>query len=60
MGEFKIPKMRSTTNKTIRFSNDITKDIRAAICGKDCTFSVFVIVATKMALVHLKKNDNKS
>lgn len=60
MGKFKIPKMRSTTNKTIRFPNDITKDIGAAICGKDCTFSAFVIAATKMALDDLKENDNES
>ena len=60
MGKFKIPKMPSTTNKTIRFSNDIIEDVEAVISGKDCTFSAFVIAATKMALDDLKENSEEN
>ncbi len=55
MGKFKIPSTPSTTNKTIRFPNDVIESVEKAIQGKDCTFSAFVIAAVKMALDDLKK-----
>ncbi len=51
MGNFKIPSTPATTNKTIRFPNDVIE-------GKDCTFSAFVIAAVKMALEDIGKNED--
>ena len=53
MGKFKIPETPPTTNKTIRFPNDVVEAIEAAIQGKDCTFSAFVIAAVRAALEDL-------
>ena len=39
-----------TTNKTIRFPNDVVEAVEQAIQGKDCTFSAFVIAAVRAAL----------
>ena len=54
MGKFKIPETPATTNKTIRFPNNIVEDVEKAIQGKDCTFSAFVIAAVRAALEDLK------
>ena len=53
MGKFKIPETPPTPNKTIRFPNDVVEAIEAAIQGKDCTFSAFVIAAVRAALEDL-------
>lgn len=53
MGKFKIPTTPPTTNKTIRFPNDVVQKVENAIQGKDCTFSAFVIAAVKAALEDL-------
>ncbi|MBQ4598987.1 MAG: hypothetical protein IJB19_03670 [Clostridia bacterium] len=50
MGKFKIPSVPPTTNKTIRFPNDIIEEVEKAIQGKECTFSAFVIAAVRNAL----------
>lgn len=55
MANFKIPKLSATTNKTIRFPNDVIEEVEAAIMGNDCTFSAFVIAAVKNALEDLKE-----
>ncbi len=55
MGKFKIPSTPATTNKTIRFPNDVIEKVEKEIQGKDCTFSAFVIAAVKMALDDLEK-----
>lgn len=55
MPNFKIPSIPPTTNKTIRFPNDVIKKVEKAIEGKDCTFSAFVIAAVRMALDDLDK-----
>ena len=39
MGKFKIPATPPTTNKTIRFPNDVVEEVEKAIQGKNCTFS---------------------
>lgn len=59
MGGFKIPKMPQTTNKTIRFPNDVIEEVEAAISGKECTFSAFVIAAVRNALEELNDEDKK-
>lgn len=55
MGKFKIPKPPQSTNKTIRFPNDVIEEVEAAIVGKDCTFSAFVIAAVRAALEDLEE-----
>ena len=62
MSKFKIPSNPPTTNKTIRFPNDIISEVEEAIVGKNCNFSVFVIEAVRVALNSLKDEqrvDNK-
>ena len=58
MGKFKIPVMPQSNNKTIRFPNDVIEDVEKAICGKDCTFSAFVIAAVRAALDDLKEEND--
>lgn len=55
MSKFKIPAIPPTTNKTIRFPNDIIDGVENAIQGKDCTFSAFVIAAVRHALDDIKE-----
>ena len=50
MAKFKIPDIPPTVNKTIRFPSDVVAKVEAAIQGKDCTFSAFVIAAVRAAL----------
>lgn len=52
---FKIPSIPPTTNKTIRFPNDVIEQVENAIQGKDCTFSAFVIAAVRAALEELEE-----
>ncbi len=55
MAGFKIPSIPPTTNKTIRFPNDVIEEVEQAIVGKDCIFSAFVIAAVRAALEKLKE-----
>ena len=55
MAKFKIPTTPPTTNKTIRFPNDVVERVEDKIKGKDCTFSAFVIAAVRAALDDLDK-----
>ena len=55
--KFKIPVIPSTTNKTIRFPNNLIDEIEKEIVGKDCTFSAFVIEAVRVALENLHENE---
>ena len=55
MGKFKIPTIPPTTNKTIRFPNDVVEEVEKVIQGKDCTFSAFVIAAVRAALEDIKE-----
>ncbi len=50
MGKFNIPSIPPTTNKTIRFPNDVIEAVEKAIQGKECNFSAFVIAAVRSAL----------
>ena len=56
MGKFQIPATPPTTNKTIRFPNDVVEQVEKAIQGKDCTFSAFVIAAVRAALDDLNED----
>ena len=55
MANFKIPSIPPTTNKTIRFPNDVIEQVENAIQGKNCTFSAFVIASVRAALDELKQ-----
>lgn len=57
VGSFKIPSTPPTTNKTIRFPNDVVESVEQAIQGKNCTFSAFVIAAVRAALEDLDQPD---
>ena len=47
---FKIPSIPPTTNKTVRFPNDLIERVETLICNKDCTFSAFVVAAVRAAV----------
>ncbi len=57
MRKFKIPSIPQTTNKCIRFPNDIIEDVETAITGTNCTFSAFVVEAVRVALENLEEDD---
>ena len=57
MGSFKIPSTPPTTNKTIRFPNDVVEAVEKAIQGKNCTFSAFVIAAVRAALEDINQKE---
>ena len=54
MKKFQIPSVPPTTNKCIRFPNDVIQDVEEAIEGKDCTFTAFVVEAVRVAVDSLK------
>ena len=56
MEKFKIPVIPPTTNKSIRFPNDLIVGIEKAIEGKDCTFTAFVVEAVRVALQNLEED----
>ena len=58
MAKFKIPVVPSTTNKCIRFPNNLIEEIDKVIEGKDCTFSAFVIEAVRVALKDLEEAES--
>lgn len=59
MKKFQIPAIPPTTNKCIRFPNNIIDEVEQAIEGKQCTFSAFVVEAVKVALENLKEDCEK-
>lgn len=54
MENFKIPSIPMTTQKTVRFPNNIIEQVEEVIKGKDCTFSAFVIEAVRVALDNIE------
>ena len=58
MKKFQIPSIPPTTNKCIRFPNDIIEDVENAIQGKQCTFTAFVVEAVRVALENLKEESD--
>ncbi len=55
MKKFKIPITPHTTNKCIRFPDDVIDEVENSIKGLDCTFSAFVVEAVRVALENLKE-----
>ena len=58
MKKFKIPKTPSSTNKSIRFPDDLIEQVEDAIRGQDCTFSAFVVEAVRVALENLREDED--
>lgn len=58
MNSFKIPIIPSTTQRSIRFPNDLIEEVESIIKGKETTFSAFVVAATRHALEELKEDNN--
>ena len=54
MKKFKIPVAPHSTNKCIRFPDDVIEAVENAIKGVDCTFSAFVVEAVRVALENLE------
>lgn len=57
MKKFKIHSIPPTTNKCIRFPNDVIEEVENSIKGKDCTFTAFVVEAVRVALENLKEDN---
>lgn len=60
MSKFKIPSIPPTTNKTVRFPNDLIENVEKLIQNKNCTFSAFVIAAVKSAVDELESEFNSN
>jgi len=58
MKKFQIPAIPPTTNKCVRFPNDVIERVENAINGKQCTFSAFVVEAVRIALENLEEAEN--
>ena len=56
MRKFKIPKVPETTNKTIRFPNDLIEEIENSTRGTNCTFYSFVVESVRVSLENLKED----
>ena len=54
---FKVPNPSTTTNKCIRFPDNMIEEVENNIKGTNCTFSAFVIAAVQNALDELKKEN---
>jgi len=57
MAKFKIPVIPPTTNKSIRFPNNLIDAVEKAIQGKECTFTAFVVEAVRVALRNLEEDE---
>ncbi len=58
MKNFKIPITPRTTNKCIRFPDDVIDAVENSIKGLDCTFSAFVVEAVRVALENLNEENS--
>ena len=58
MRKFQIPKNPPTTKKSVRFPNDVIEQVEDAIRGTNCTFSNFVVEATRVALESLEEENS--
>lgn len=58
--KFKVPVIPATTQKNIRFPNDVIEQVECAIRGTGATFSSFVIAATRWALENLEEQEDEN
>lgn len=59
MRKFEIPKTPISITKSVRFPANLIDEVEEAIRGKDCTFSAFVVEATRVALENLAEESDK-
>ena len=57
---FRIPSLPLTRSKSVRFPDPVIEEVEAAVRGKDCTFSAFVVAAVRAALESLKTEEDDS
>lgn len=57
MKKFRIPTIPKTTNKTIRFPDNLIEEVENILKEKNCTFSAFVIEAVNVAIENLKEEE---
>lgn len=50
--------MPPTTNKCIRFPNDVIEQVEDRIKGSNCTFTAFVVEAVRVALENLEEEND--
>lgn len=55
MAKFKLPQTPKSTNKSIRFPNEMIEQVEKSIVGTGCTFSAFVVEAVRVALADLEE-----
>ena len=60
MRKFRLPKTPISVTKSVRFPRDLIDAVEEAIRGTDCTFSAFVVEATRVALENLAEEDEQS
>ena len=60
MKKFRIPKPPTATNKSIRFPDEVNRQVEEAICGTSCSFSAFVVEAVRVALENLQEEDDEN
>ena len=56
MKKFQLPKVPSSTTKSIRFPNDVIERVETAITGTECSFTAFVVEAVRVALDNLEED----
>lgn len=56
---FQLPSTPPTTNKNVRFPNDLIQRVEAYLQGKNSTFSAFVIEAVRFALDELDRQEKE-
>ncbi len=54
MSHFKIPAIPKTTQKCIRFPNDVIDQVEEIITQRECSFAAFVIESVRFALKDLE------
>ena len=52
---FQIPEPTTSSNKSIRFPDELVAQVEQAIQVTDCTFSAFVVAAVRSALESLSE-----
>ncbi|MCI8384064.1 MAG: hypothetical protein HFJ33_04280 [Clostridia bacterium] len=60
MMSFKIPIAPTSTPKTVRFPDELIEEVEKVIKKTNCTFSAFIVEATRNAIEELKIKKHKS
>lgn len=52
---FRIPKVPTSSHKSIRFPDELIKEVEKAIEKTNCTFTAFVVEAVRVAIENVKE-----